>query len=368
MSCVPSMQESSIAQQVHGQFDYQSIRQEKVQELIAQLQQKEEMIKELQEENQRLKQENQHLIDLAIVRQKTELRLNWETRKAPRPMYRGSVTQCNNMAYFRPRGSSQVHSYHSGSEKWSTLHPECPRKEFTLTVISDLVTAVGGKYLNEDTCTNTLLSFNKGWRKRWVEHFQPMPTKRTLTAVVCHGKALVVAGGVTGREGGKFDKLPIVEVMDTETHQWSIVSSLPQPINEGSATVCGDSIYLVGRDHQEYYSTNSVFTCSLSALLRSRTGNCSVWNKINDLPLESSTCVLNGQLLAVGGRDQGRDTNNIYAYNREASSWNIISHMPTHRFQCLVTVLPANKLMVVGGKTDYSEAVKDEVEIATLSQ
>ena len=361
MSCVPSMQESSIAQQVHRQ------------ELNAQLQQKEEIIKELQEENQRLKQENKHLLqELAIVRQKNELRLSWKKcRAAPCIMRRGSVTQHNNMAYFRPAGSSQVHSYDSGSEKWSTLHPECPRKEFTLTVVSDLVTAVGGKYLSNDT--NTLLSFKKGLRKRWVEHFQPMPTKRALTAVVCSGKALVVAGGVTRGEGGKFVKLTMVEVMDTETQQWSTVSSLPQPLIEPSATVCGDSIYLVGRKEQQRYYTNSVFTCCLSALLQSRTvvplaGNCSVWNTINDLPLKSSTCVLNGKLLAVGGKDQGRDTNNIYAYNREASSWNIISHMPTHRFQCLVTILPANKLMVVGGETDYSEAAIDEVEIATLSQ
>ena len=329
------------------------MQQEKVQELIAQLQQKEEMIKELQEENQRLKQ-------------KSELRLNWKKYKtAPCTMYRGSVTQCNNMAYFRRAGDSQVHSYHSCSKKWSTLHPECPRKEFTLTVVSDLVTAVAGKD-SSNNYTNTLLSF-KGWRKRWVEHFRPMPTKCALTAVVCHGKDLVVAGGVAGREGAEFVKLNTVQVMDTETQQWSTVSSLPHPLTEGSATVCGDSIYIAGRKEQQCYNTNSVFTCSLSALLRSRTGNCSVWNTINDLPLESSTCVLNGQLLAIGGLDQQKGTNNIYAYNREASSWNIISHMPTHRFQCLVTVLPANKLMVVGGKTDYTEPI-DEVEIATLSQ
>ena len=367
MSCVSSMQESSIAQQAHGQLDYQSLQQ---QELIAQLQQKEEMIKELQEENQHLKQENQRFLqELAIVRQKTELRLSWKKcRAAPCTMCRGSVTQHNNMAYFRPAGSSQVHSYHSGSEKWSTLNPECPTKQFTLTVVSGLVTAVGGKYY---TYTNTLLSFKKGWRKRWVEHFRPMPTKRAFTAVVCSGKALVVAGGMAKEEGGEFVKLTVVEVMNTETQQWSTVSSLPQPLIEASATVCGDSIYLVGRDHHRGFHTNSVFTCSLSAL-QSRTivplaGNCSVWNTINDLPLKSSTCVLNGQLLAVGGKDQERGTDNIYAYNREASSWNIIGHMPTHRFQCLVTVLPANKLMVVGGETDYSEPI-DEVEIATLSQ
>ena len=283
-------------------------------------------------------------------------------------MQRGSATECNNMAYFRPANSRQVYSYNSVTEKWSILNPECPKKEFTLTVVSGLVTAVGGKDLNK-SYTNTLLSFKKGWRKMWVEQFQPMQTKRALAAVVCSDKALVVAGGIAGDGKEKFVKLAIVEVMDTDTQQWSTVSSLPQPLFEASATVCGDSVYLVGRDDQQGYYTNTVFTCSLCSLLQSRTmmplgRNCSVWNTINDLPLKSSTCVLNGQLLAVGGKYQKKDTNNIYAYNREARSWNIISQMPTSRFHCLVTVLPGNKLMVVGGETDHSEAL-DEVEIAT---
>ena len=44
-----------------------------------------------------------------------------------------------------------------------------------------------------------------------------MPTKRWLTAVVCSGKTLVVAGG----KGGGDKRLSTAEVMDTETLQWS---------------------------------------------------------------------------------------------------------------------------------------------------
>ena len=53
--------------------------------------------------------------------------------------------------------------------------------------------------------------------------------------------------------------------------------------------------------------------------------------------------------------------NNIYSHNTGTNSWEVISHMPTPRHWCLVTVLPGNKLMVVGGvnNTGYT----DEVEI-----
>ena len=50
-----------------------------------------------------------------------------------------------------------------------------------------------------------------------------MPTKRKLASVVCSGKDLVVAGG----KGVGDTVLTTVEVMDTDTLQWSIVSSRP---------------------------------------------------------------------------------------------------------------------------------------------
>ena len=68
----------------------------------------------------------------------------------------------------------------------------------------------------------TLLSLTD----KWTRQFPPMPTKRRLTAVVCSGKSLIVAGGL-----GEEDKnLSIVEVMDTEILQWSTASSLPHPL------------------------------------------------------------------------------------------------------------------------------------------
>ena len=109
-----------------------------------------------------------------------------------------------------------------------------------------LVIAVGGEqssWLGEKI-TNTLLSFiaSEGGRWKWVEHFPPMPTKRVFSAVVCSGKALVVAVG----KGESYTTLTTVEVMNTDTLQWSIASSLPHPRSDATATVCGDRVYLVG--------------------------------------------------------------------------------------------------------------------------
>ena len=274
--------------------------------------------------------------------------LTWGKFKGT-PMIRGSATVCGNMAYFRPGFSRCVQSYNADTEEWSTL-PTCPTEYFTLAVVNGLLTAVGGwqsPWFGPKKSTNTLLSLitQERGKKEWVKHFPPMPTKRDLTAVVCSGKSLVVAGGV--QEGG--NKLTTVEVMKIDTCEWSTVSSLPQPLYAATATICRNRVYLVGGCGQDGW-TRSVFTCSVDALLPSQ--SCQpVWNMITDLPVTCSSCVtLNGQLVAVGGQDSDKKvTNNIYSFNTQTNSWEVISQMPTSRCWCIATVLPHNELMVMGG-------------------
>ena len=334
---------------------------------------REKMIHKLQEENRLLKQKLDKVSEKLMVLQGKKLTLGWKICKvAPCIARSGSATVSGNIAYFRPAGSKQVLSYNSDTEKWSTL-PECPTGRFTLTVTNGLLTAVGG--WQSTNYTNTLLSLvevGEGRRREWLELFPPMPTKRGYTAVVCCRKALLVAGGY----GEEITILSTVEVMNTDTLQWSTASNLPHPLSDATATVCGDRVYLVGGSDQHWKSTNSTFTCSLSALLQSLTiggkmkslllaENQPVWHKITDLPVKASSSVtLNGQLLAVGGIVDEKDSNNIYTYNTGTNSWEVISHMPTHRCWCLVAVLPGNKLMVVGGETDNVDT--DKVEIAEL--
>ena len=204
----------------------------------------------------------------------------------------------------------------------------------------------------------------------------PMPTSHWLTAAVCSGSLLVVAGG-TG-EGG--ERLSTVEVMDTQSLQWSTASSLPHPFNEASATLCGDQVYMLGGFDQNGKYSKSVFTCSLAALLQSchpqslrarlktlsLTSRPKVWHQLADTPVALSTCAsLQGQLLAVGGEDSShKATTAVHMYNTTTNSWEVISHMANPRWLCLVLVLPHNELMVVGGAQFWNST--DTVEIATI--
>ena len=110
------------------------------------------------------------------------------------------------VAYFQPELSKSLFAYNSTNNKWSEV-PDCLNSGFSLAIVNNFLTAIGGMTSNYKL-TNSLLSLTDN---KWTKQFPPMPTKCWLTATVCNGKSLVVAGGEG--EGEKY--LRNVEVMDT---------------------------------------------------------------------------------------------------------------------------------------------------------
>lgn len=307
--------------------------------------------------------------------------LSWrKCEQAPGFMSRGAAASDNKAAYFNPSWSTYVYAYDLSSEQWSRL-PDCPRDDFSLVIVKEKLTAIGGstqRLSRKPTCSNTLLSLTEDEKgRKWAEHFPPMPTRRYRTAAVCSGSSLIVAGGELG---GK--NIDTVEVMDTEILQWSTATSLLHPMACAVATVCGDKLYLMGGYDVEGKKSRLAVTCRLDALLQSckpesqteqqsqteapsdsETGV--VWQRIADVPLYWSTCVtLRGQLLAVGGENTAdKKTKDIHAYELATDSWEVVSEMLAARDSALVAVLPGERLLVVGGW-----GATDTVEMATAKQ
>ena len=191
------------------------------------------------------------------------IKLRWrDGGRAPQKTFGEATAVDGSKAYYRPEDlfSKTVFVYNSANNKWSKL-PKCSNEDFSLAVVNSLLTAIGGRTLNREV-TNTLLSLTDN---KWIKQFPPMPTKRWLTAVVCSGRSLAMAGGVG--EGSRYPST--VEVMDTETLQWSTASSLPHSLFQASVTLCRDQVYMLGGLYQTGKLSMSVFTCSLAALLQS---------------------------------------------------------------------------------------------------
>ena len=379
--------------QIQQKEEAVAAHQQEIQQLRQQLQSSEQVIAEFQQNLLKREKMIQHLqgqvLELQQSRQRGgqrreegkvsgaaasggSIKLRWRDGGRVPCKVCGEVSVVDgSVAYFRPSLSNSVFAYNSTNNKWSEL-PKCPNSDFSLAMVNSCLTAIGGETSNDEV-TNSLLSLTDN---KWTKQFPPMPTKRWSTVVVCSGRSLVVAGGV-----GEEDKdLSIVEVMDTETLQWSTASSLPHPLYQASATPCGDQSYTLGGIDQSGKQSKSVFTCSLAALLQScqpqslvarlktlsLASRPKVWHQLADTPVTLSTCAsLHGRLLAVGGKDSdGKETTAIHIYNTTTNSWEVISHMTTPRWRCLVAVLPHNELMVVGGRTPIGDT--DSVEIASI--
>ena len=245
-----------------------------------------------------------------------------------------------NTAYFSQE--YRVYSYTLSQDKWTKLK-QCKYASFSMAVVNNQLTTIGG--LNGLTATNTLLCLSNSSEMKWEELLPPMPTPRICSAAVTTPTHLIVAGGDTGLGGA----LSVVETLDTNTLQWSSVSSSPEALGYPSMTLYNGQLYLS--------EDSKIFSCSVEELLKSRkpastNSSGSVWTKLTDIPVPyaASLTTLRGQVLAIGGEDKYyTPTGAIHQYNRSTNSWSVIGEMPTPRARPLVAVLPSHELIVVGG-------------------
>lgn len=273
----------------------------------------------------------------------SNLTLEWEETAKVECRYgmvRGTACAIGTMVYFNPGGVPDIYCYNYQMKQWSEL-PRCPSCAFALVVINDVLTIVGGFR------SDKLFSFIEG---KWVEKYPPMPTKRHWPAAVCTGHSLVVVGGRTG----VVKDLQTVEVMDTNTFQWSTAASLPQSIYSASMTICYDDLYLFGDDSTHVYS------CSLKALLESchtpekisTAQRGSIWKRIKDLSVsESTAATLCGQVISVGGAHSAsaQQADGVYCYDPITARWKSVGQTPVCCRLPLVTTLPDDKLIFIDG-------------------
>ena len=249
-----------------------------------------------------------------VTQPKAIQHMKWQREsKAPEKMRRGSAAADSNMAYFHGDGSTTVHSYDSNTREWLRL-PATPHKYSTLVVVHHVLTMVGGQI--SGGATDSLLSLmGEGRGIKWLPNLPAMPTKRYYTAAVCSGRSLIVAGGKVDNR----NRLATVEVLDTDTRQWSIASALTHPFSLATISICGERLYMLGGWDQTVY-TRSVLSCSVPELLQScqpqplagklRTApanQSTIWRHVADAPHYLSSCAtLCGQLVAVEGTKLSR--------------------------------------------------------------
>ena len=311
------------------------------------------------------------------------LRLIWrEGKKIPREISKGCDPVVNdNVVYLKPASNVEIYAYDIINSQWLQLQ-NCLYKCCSLAVVKKQLTTIGGCQ-HPDNYSNELFSLtgpgetlsHGGCTYSWTTKFPSMKTRRCNATTLCTEAFLIVAGGVT------TDRrvLKSVEVLNLDTHEWSVAADIPIPLYSASLVTNEDRLYIVGGSDKDGEAVQTIYRCSLIKLLPqahgrqpTKRGLKKVWKsrKIADIPVTDTTCVVvQGRLLIIGGMNwNGRTTDVVHAYDPLKSRWIPVSKMSLPRSECFVAYLPEkNEILVAGGYMEKSFAVcnlTDGVEVA----
>ena len=291
--------------------------------------------------------------------------LRWEViESTPVNLSACSAVAIGDEVYVASDTTRTVYWYNS-VRKWTAL-PECRCELFSLAVVNDTLVTVGGY---DGEYTNKLYSYVSQTRQ-WSEELPAAPTARREPITLSTAQYLIVAGGFSG-----VKSLDTVEVMTIADRKWTTCASpLPHLVSGGSMMLCDNQLYLAPHDVDSVNTRQMILTCPLSEIFKTPKkkmfGRYSgPWQKSRDLPIPQCSVVsMNGQLVAIGGNDNQNGptytANTVWEFNPVAGSWKVVSHMNVGRWAAIVTPLPGNRLIVVGGQSNWKKV--NTVELASL--
>ena len=369
-----------LTQQVHQLKRTSSVLSEENEALIHELQKSKATLTSSMEEKD---VELQEKIQTLQKQPSGPLNLYWKEKTSmPFPTFGESVAVTDGVAYFCDAvRNNRVLMYTLRTRQWTEL-PICPKSFFSIAIVNGMLTAIGGKTAHGDQKSLLCLPEHRHLDQvqiaqlKWNEKLPRMNHFHNNPAIATTKSSLIVAGGFSSEK-----HLVAVEVLDTTTTSWREVASLPHPLQQAVANICGNRIYIGGGIiGGKKRGTKSVIMCELDILFQTASAKSSAgfrrshsigsraWTTIASLPVRMFSLVtLRGQLLAIGGCDNGfpdDTTSDVYQYNVLRNSWNVISRMKVNRFRCFAAVFADETLMVVGGQRGHDSL--NDVETASF--
>ena len=254
-------------------------------------------------------------------------------------MTRGSATTDHQFAYFISPDSNSAYTYEWNTEQWNKL-PSCPYHNCALVIIDGTLTTVGGYKSGR---TNKLFTLQQ---RQWVEEYPPMNAAHSDPAVVSTsgGDYVIVIGGYGDVDGWTAT----VELFQVKTRRWYKLTSIPQPLIDPSATICGNQLHVIGSDANGYLCSIENLPSSYEPITSQSISHLISWASLPRLPATYSTAAtLHGQLVIIGGWQGWSEVDSIHQL--VDGQWVEIGSMSSGRRECLVVSPSPDRMMIVGG-------------------
>ena len=241
------------------------------------------------------------------------------------------------------RSPSGLLVYDFTKDSWDIL--DTPTEDYALAAYHSQLVLVGGIDPNTEKVTNELWVLDE--QHHWTQPLLPMTTERCYASALSAGNHLIVAGGC--RDGSP---LATVEVYDG--HQWKQVQSLPKACYSMKSALLEGNWYLAGGMEQGW----KVYHTSLESLIATseEAVETSVWKKLPNTPLESSTlAVLNNQLITLEAGYYYNPAIHVYSPNK--NFWVHVGELPIACYSHCTLVLSTGELLVVGTRPGLSSCL-----------
>ena len=263
-----------------------------------------------------------------------------------------------------------VFQYNPTADTWSPL-PPCPTYQHGLSELDNALVSVGGIKHNDppDTPTNSVYKFQY---PNWVISLPPMHTARFDLSVFSHKTHLIACGGITSWTSlEQFTCTTTVEILNSETGQWSTLAPLPFALCCMATAINNGRCYLIGGANQEGV-TQTACSAPLPLLIESASQpspSSAVWEVLPNCPLYGSTAAeLGGCVLALGGRTQASvSSTDVFLYSQNSKSWRRTTavNLPIASYWATSATLVGDSIVVVGGE-EKPESHLNTVFIARL--
>ena len=136
-----------------------------------------------------------------------------------------------------------------------------------------------------------------------------------------------------------------MELLQTARKSWFQLTCLPNGPSLPSATLCGSQLYVIDKNNINSYS------CSLQAIYTNAISHELTWTCLPRLPVHRSTAAtFCGQLVIVGGREEGTLVCVHSIHQLIDGDWVKIGSLSTGRLECLIASISGDQMVVVGGE------------------
>ena len=254
------------------------------------------------------------------------------------------------------RNKYNVYKYQLDKNQWSVLPPL--QQYYGIPVNTDnQLTVIGGKHSTTHKPTAQVTTFTDN---KWTTTYPNLSVARWIPAVVPYHQYVIVAGGLC------YDETTVdtIEVLDITMSHWMIVNThLPLPMHQISATICADSLTIVGYGDADNEGYTGTFIIPIDEIISQQQNEQSLtsstdkdntkWHTLANAPYWKTALVPNTSppVIIGGSVIQYNTVNNITIYDDTKYRWKKIASLPINCAYPTVALIN-DCIIVVGGASD----------------